>query len=171
MIKGIMKKFWLLILINATAMSCSEDPQVTPATYSLLLTGEQSKTWIQVAQTYTLADERFGDPEIDLFEGSPPCAKDDLYRFIRETKSLEITEGASKCDPDDPDLIATTNWDIVNATTSIFIGSNNRFDLITLSEESLIYGRQDTLSFFIGEDETATLPGFWQFEYVPTAEN
>ena len=165
------RKFWYIIVASAIVIGCSEDLEVVPATYSKLLTGENSKTWIKVGETYTFADERFTQRELDLLEGLPPCAKDDLYRFIRDGKALEVSEGASKCDPDDPDIIATTSWDIVNATTSIFIGSGNRFDLITLTETSLVYGREDTLSFFVGDDESETFPGFWRFEYQLTSEN
>lgn len=167
------KRIGLLFVVTMYLSGCSEDPQITPAQYSKILTGENSKSWIQVAQTYTLVDERFGDPVIDLYDGTPTCTRDDIYRFVRDGKNLEIGEGATKCNPDDPDIVVVTSWDIVNATTSIFIGSNNRFDLLTLTEESLVYGRQDTLGFFVGgaDDETVDLVGFWQFEYVPTSEN
>ncbi len=165
------RRFSLLIALTAILFNCSQDVQITPATYSKILTGEESKTWIRVAETYTLADERFTNPIIDPYEGAPVCTQDDLYKFIRERKSLEISEGATKCDPEDPDLIVSTSWDIVNATTSIFVGPTNRFDLLELNEESLVYGREDTLSFIVGDNQTQTLPGFWRFEYIPTGEN
>lgn len=163
-------KYWIILLIGLL-ISCKEDLEINPATYSMLLTGEESKSWEQTSFTFIFNDEAIGEFDANLIYGIPECAQDDIYTFIREGKQLEVYEGNDKCDPDGDDLLFRTRWDIVNANASLFVGGGD-FILSKLTDDSLVYGFRDTLSFspFEEFDEEVfwELPGIAQWVYKPT---
>jgi len=48
------------------------------------------------------------------------CAYDDLYVFYaNDERKFEIDEGASTCDPADPQIFLTDSWALVNATATL----------------------------------------------------
>lgn len=148
-------------------LACKEEHEIVPATYSLLLTGEESKSWKQVSFTFIFNDD--DEEEIDAYPiyGIPDCEKDNIYTYIREGKQLEIYQGRDKCDPEGDDLLFRTRWDIVNANASLFIGGGDPFILSGLSEDSLVYGFRDTLVAPIGGNTFWEFPGIAQWVYKP----
>jgi hypothetical protein len=152
-------------------MGCSESLEPKPATYSKLLTGDNSKSWVLSNLYFVFEDDQF-DP-VDITDLLLPCEQDDLYTFYREGKVLEITEGGTKCDPDNPDLIARTSWDIVNANASLLFGSNVDYTLFELTSEKLVYGYKDTLTFPVFEDIPVydEVVGFYEWNYKVDSEN
>jgi len=166
--KYAINKYWILLSIFMV-FSCKEDHEIKPATYSLLLTGETSKSWVQTSFTFIFDDEDFGEYDANLIYGVPDCALDDIYTFIREGKQLEVYEGNDKCDAEGDDLIARTSWEIVNANASLFLGGGS-YDLSKLTDDSLVYGFRDTLIFEVAQSTYWELPGVAQWVYKPTNE-
>lgn len=158
-------KYWIIVFA-ALLFACQESHEVKPATYSLLLTGEESKSWEQVSFTFIFNDEEVPDYDANLIYGIPDCAQDDIYTFLRDAKQIEVYEGDEKCDPEGDDLLFRTRWDIVNANPSIIIGGNE-YILSKLTDDSLIYGFRDTLVAPVGESTFWEFPGIAQWAYKP----
>lgn len=159
-------KYWSIIFI-ALLFACKESHEVKPATYSLLLTGDESKSWQQTSFTFIFNDEEVDDMDANQIYGIPDCALDDIYTFSREGKQLEVFQGSNKCDPEGDDLLFRTSWDIVNANARLFIGSGDPYILSELTENSLIYEFQDTLVLPIGASTFWEFPGIAQWVYKP----
>ncbi len=164
--KHLLKPYWILSIIFFV-FACKEEHEVKPATYSLLLTGEESKSWRQSSFTFIFEDPEVDDIDANLIYGIPDCALDDIYTFIREGKQLEVYEGADKCDPEGDDLLFRTRWDIVNANASLFIGGGDPFVLSKLTDDSLVYGFRDTLVLEVAEATFWEFPGIAQWVYKP----
>ncbi len=153
----------------ALLFACKESHEVKPATYSLLLTGEESKSWKETSFTFIFNDENEPDFDANLIYGIPECDQDNIYTYIREGKQLEIYQGDNKCDPEGDDLLFRTSWDVVNANASLFLGGGDPFILSALTDDSLVYGFRDTLRLAIGVEEKTFLdfPGIAQWVYKP----
>lgn len=98
---------------------CSERIEPQPITYSQLLTGTEKKTWRIVS--FQVFDQGEGSGVTPISEsGVDACVTDDLFTFYADTeRKLEISEGATKCDPADPDVFVTDNWTLVNASATL----------------------------------------------------
>ncbi|MFD2570187.1 hypothetical protein ACFSUS_06045 [Spirosoma soli] len=98
---------------------CSEKIEPKPITYSQLLTGTTQKTWRVVS--FQVFDEGDGSGTLPIAQsGIDACITDDLYTFYAGSeRKLEISEGASKCNPGDPDIFLTDTWALVNANASL----------------------------------------------------
>lgn len=93
-------------------VSCSEELDPTPYTYSKLFTGENNKTWKVV-----LFEETLDGQVIDKF--MPSCLSDDKFVFYANTDHLfETTSGSRKCFTDEPSLTQDT-WTFSNATATL----------------------------------------------------
>ncbi len=164
--KSIKSKYWS-ILFMVLLIACKENNEIKPATYSLLLTGEESKSWEQVSFTFKFNDEDVEDIDAYLVYGIPECARDEVYKYLREGKQLEVYQGDKKCDPDGDDLLFRTSWDVINANANLFIGGGDPFVLSLLSEDSLVYGFRDTLVAPVGGNTFWEFPGIAQWVYKP----
>ena len=158
---------YLSLLFIVFLIACEETHEIRPATYSLMLTGEESKSWRQASFTFIFDDPEVGDINANLIYGVPECAQDDIYTYIREGKQLEVYSGDSKCDPEGDDLLFRTRWDIVNANASFFIGGGDPFILSRLTDDSLVYGFRDTLVAPIAEQTFWEFPGEARWVYLP----
>lgn len=165
-IKNHLKKIYIALVAGAmliTAGSCREETVITPATFSLLLTGQESKTWKLSAYRFIFDDPR--EPPFDITFLVPPCQLDDLFSFYRAGRVLEITEGETSCEEGSDDLILRTSWEIVNANASLFIGSS-QFTLLKLTEDSLVYGVRDTLQYEIVPNTFEKVPGLFENTFL-----
>ena len=113
-----MKKIVVVFLGLFIAISaCKKDP-VDPTeekTNSELLTNGSSKTWKikdGIAKQNGL--------EVNLIASQNPCITDNLIKLFSDF-SYEFTEGASKCNANDPDLILKATWAISADAKSITI--------------------------------------------------
>ena len=160
------RKYWIAVLL-LTLVACKESYEVKPATYSLRLTGDESKSWQQVSFTFNFDDEDV--PDMDAYDiyGIPPCERDDIYKYIREGKQVEVYNGEIKCNPEGDDLLFKSTWDIINSNATLFIGSSDPFELGVLTDDSLVYGFRDTLVAPIGESTFWEFPGIAQWVYKP----
>lgn len=70
--------------------------------------------WKQVSGTYSPAFMG----ETDYFSAYSACEKDDIIEF-KANNTYEFTEGASKCDPADPQIIDAGNYSVNAEQTSL----------------------------------------------------
>lgn len=166
--------FWMVILLLVAA--CREEHIITPKTATLVLTGEESKAWQQTGFRFAFNDpEQAGVDTLDLVTtfNIPRCQVDNVWTFKRPGRQLEITEGATKCNPDDDDLIASTVWELVHANAALFIGGGEPFTVFVLNENKLQIGFRDTLFLPVFERNGnflpifEDLPGNLLYEFVP----
>jgi len=157
--------YWIILLL-VVLIGCKEDHEIIPATYSKLLTGEESKSWEQISFTFIFNDEEVGEYDANLIYGILECEQDDIYTFIRDGKQLEVYDGDDKCNPDDDDLLYRIRWDIVNANPSLFLGGGE-FVLSKLTDDSLVYGFRDTLVAPVADNVFWEYPGIAQWVYKP----
>lgn len=107
-----MKKFTILVMALAFVAaigSCKKDENNTPMpgkTKTAILT---SNVWKQTARTISPSIDVNGTMVTDLYALDDECDKDDLYKF-KADKTFTQEEGATKCDPSDPQVYATGTW-------------------------------------------------------------
>lgn len=107
-----MKRNWYLLMSVAILLlvsSCKEDdPEPLKAeTQAVLLAGSKgsSKSWKLSVATY----QEGSDPSVDF--DLTTCILDNIYSFTNnDDQSYRATEGASRCDSADPDLLEAGNW-------------------------------------------------------------
>jgi hypothetical protein len=158
--------YWIIPFL-LLMLACKETHEVKPATFSLQLTGEESKSWRQASFTFIFNDPEVDDLDANQIYGIPPCAQDDVYTYFREGKQVEVSEGNDKCDPDGDDILFRTRWDIVNANASLIIGGGDPFVLSKLTDDSLVYGFRDTLVLEVAEATFWEFPGEARWVYEP----
>ncbi len=105
-------KTCLLLVGLLVSGGCSEKIEPQPLTYTQLLTGKESKTW-------KLSSFQVIDQGQIFTAGIQNCYEDDVYVFYANEKKYEVQEGASKCNPPDPDSYVESTWDLVNATATV----------------------------------------------------
>lgn len=97
---------------------CSEPLEPKPLTYTQLLTGPTQKSWRLVS--YQVFDDGNSSQVIPVQGQFDPCVADDLYTFYANNeRKYEVVEGASKCDPRDPDVYFTDQWTLTNANATL----------------------------------------------------
>lgn len=142
-----MKRFTLSVLTLATAASSfvftsckkdDEDPK--PKTRTELLT---AKSWRVTAATASV-----GATTQDLYASTPACSKDDFTKF-NANKTTTFDEGATRCDPSDPQTSAGA-WDLTSGDTKLLIQettsstSGELYEIVELSESTLKIKQSDT---------------------------
>ncbi len=102
--------------------ACSEKLEPTPFTYSNIFTGQTKKSW-RLTQL-TIWEE--GKPDITITESQLPqalggaCIADDLYTFSANAeRTFEVLEGATKCNPNDPDVYLTDTWSYASGNATL----------------------------------------------------
>ena len=106
------KRNWFLLMsvsILFLVSSCKEDaPEPLKAeTQAVLLAGSKgsSKSWKLSVATY----QESSNPSVDF--DLTPCILDNIYLFTNnDDQSYRATEGATRCDAADPDLLEAGNW-------------------------------------------------------------
>ena len=112
-----MKKHYLLLLAMAasfTFVSCDDDDEVTPTKTELLT----SKTWSISERVQTMTDSSGTTTDNSL----DACEKDDTYTFTTDNK-LNFDEGATKCNPSDPQT-STGSWTLSDNDTKLTLVSS-----------------------------------------------
>jgi hypothetical protein len=111
-----------LVFVLLTVFSaCKKDKKETPKSKTdLLTTGQWKMTAFTVSPPMDLDGDGIVDSDVYATMGA--CEKDDYYIFKKDG-TLEQNEGASKCDPLDPQT-ETVDWSFVNDEKEIiFIGT------------------------------------------------
>lgn len=138
--KQFTKKAALIILTGAIMAGCQKDDNnnSTGATKTELLT---SGNWKITSDYYDPAVDYNGDGQVEneVISFYSACDKDDLLIF-KTNGTLTLDEGASKCDPSDPQVIQSSNWKFSSNETVIVVGpagSEQSIQLLELSSTTL----------------------------------
>lgn len=112
-----MRKLMLLSAFIVVLTACKKDPVDSGEGKPTLelLTNNSSKTW-QVQDGVA----KQGDLEVNLIASQNPCVTDNQITLYSNF-SYEFKEGATKCNPDDPDIILSANWELAADESSITI--------------------------------------------------
>jgi len=70
------------------------------------------------------------------------CEKDNLTKFETDG-TFETMEGATKCNPNDPQVITTGNWQFLNNETKLFY-EGDELDIVLLSPVNMILKYNDS---------------------------
>lgn len=132
-----MKKstFYALSLI-CMSIACKKD---SPTPSQMI-----SRSWIQTDITLTV-----NGATQSIFSQQSVCDADDIYAFTANG-SLTINEGATKCDPADPDVKGTGTWAFGTNNTTLAISDNvngtQTFNIEKLSTTELVISDTATIS-------------------------
>lgn len=129
----------ILIAISGSFLmvsSCKKDDD-DPVNKKAILT---ANSWKLSGMTIDPAIDFFGIQISDIYNGfMDDCAKDDLMIF-NEDGSYTGDEGATKCDPDDPQITEEGTW-VFNADETQLIttdaDTSYTFTIVTLSSSKL----------------------------------
>ena len=136
--------FALLSLTVILLMGCKKnDSSPLPPTATSLL----SRNWKQNDILLTA-----NGMSQSVFSQQQACQTDNIYTFNTDG-SVNVNEGATKCNAADPDIAATGTWQLQNSNTKLSITYNttgNRiFTLESLSATDLIISDTMTVSGFL----------------------
>ncbi len=141
----------ILIVLSVFATSCQKEKTKTE-----LLT---EKSWLVTAITVNPGIPTGAVPITDLFAQYEPCIKDNLLTFAADKKYSEA-EGATKCNPSDPQMVEIGTWSFDAGETILTKVSSDTikttFNLAELnattlkvSEQKTLQGTQYTLSYVL----------------------
>jgi hypothetical protein len=105
-----LKSYFLLAgIVLGVLTSCKEDdPEPLKAeTQAILLAGQKgsSKSWKLTAASFQEGTSASTDIALDA------CILDNIYLFSNnDDQSYKATEGATSCDPADPNVVEAGNW-------------------------------------------------------------
>lgn len=152
-----MKKIFIIIFISTMmlglgACSNSDDNTSTPAnnnspTKTELLT---AKPWKKVAETVSPAQNIGGRMVTDLYAEEEACNNDDLYIFNTD-KTFKYDEGATKCDPSDPQIWATGTWVFNSDETQMIVtfsgsGLKSTNNILEVSSTTAKLSHEETIN-------------------------
>jgi hypothetical protein len=129
------KKAAWIILSAAVITGCKkDDSKASNKTKTELLT---TGSWKQTSIYFSPAVDWDGDghTENEVLNLYSPCDRDDLMIF-KTNGTVVSDEGASKCDPSDPQIIETTSWKFSDNETKIVIGDPGAEETAQLLELS-----------------------------------
>ncbi|MBL7873875.1 MAG: hypothetical protein JNM78_19835 [Cyclobacteriaceae bacterium] len=118
----------LLLPILFTLICCSKEDDPAPISDELLA-GASSKTWI-------ITD--FKSAGVADFKDQPVCVQDDLWVFFA-TGEMEQNEGASKCQPSDPQVYAEGSWVLFPESNTLRLTRSTivNFNVVTLTKNEM----------------------------------
>lgn len=142
---------YLICILLGALFSCSETLEPRPNKYSEIFTGTSKKTW-QIS-SIQLKEENKSPQTFGL----PPCMADDEYIFYANVeKTYEISNGFSKCDAAEPDMIVSDSWEFsnANATMNIIMPLLADYKLPFIVREAT--DKEMTLEIFLDETNTSS---------------
>jgi hypothetical protein len=145
-----MKNYFLLLsLASAFAFtSCSddkkkEDPKPTPAPAATKTQLISAKDWKMTKQTMNMN----GSGDIDITNTFyTACELDNLQRFAANG-TYTVDEGATKCDPSDPQTFASGTWAFTNNETKLKITEGadvSEVDIVELTATKVVVKESGT---------------------------
>lgn len=155
------QKFVLIGLFLVLITACTEKNEITPFEYPKIFTGETSKSWkIRNVQLV-----RSGKGTLTFTLNN--CILDDIYTFSYDSeRSYKVTDGASKCSPDDPDVLVESSWSFANATSTLTIEMPLFGDgPIPFTLKEVDAGRM-VIDIYANESSTAA----YRVNFTPTSE-
>jgi hypothetical protein len=138
------KKLLLYVIIViglvATNIGCSKDDDDNPS--------PKTNTELLTTGTWKFSDAKVNGASVASFIDD--CQKDNILTFLAAgTGTAE--EGATKCDPGDPNS-APFNWafqtneTVLFVSTPFFTGGSSTFTIVSLTESQLVLSQSITLS-------------------------
>ena len=131
-----------ITLLVLTVTSCKKDKKDEPTpvaatveTKTQLLTG---KNWKLTAATSDPAFDWDGSGTMvtNIYAQMASCEKDDLL-FFNTNGTLKFDEGATKCDPTDPQSTSDDTWSFNSTETIITVSSGDDMNLVSLNSTTL----------------------------------
>lgn len=129
-----------LALATFVFTSCKEDEVPVETRSNLeLLTNNSSKTWV-----IKEGKAKQGDVSLDIITSQNPCITDNQI-VLFQNFDYEFREGATKCEPSDPDIILTASWQLsedqntMSIERFIFLGrtvDNPSFEISSVTDET-----------------------------------
>ena len=125
------------LMVATIGCSKDDDDNSTPKTKTELLTGG----------TWKFSDVKVNGASVASFIDA--CQKDNILTFLTNGSGT-AAEGASKCDPGDPDSNPfnwsfQTNETILFVSTPFFTGGSTTFTIVSLTESQLVLSQMVTL--------------------------
>jgi hypothetical protein len=153
--------FCIIVLGN----SCTQKFEPTPLTFTQLLSGTESKTW--VLSSAKIIDSKNESPDIKGSDLLDPCELDDQFVFYaNEEKKLEYKNGGSKCTNTEPDLLITDSWELLQGSAELDMGiprlfGNSKLPFIVKSLTSSAM----TLEYYFGDIDAS-----YRFTFVSSGK-
>lgn len=128
------KRAALVILSVAVIAGCKKDDNKDNGNSKTQMI--TSGSWKITSQYIDPAEDVNGDgvPEHEVFPFLDECERDNLFSFATDG-TFTLDEGASKCDPSDPQTQSTT-WQFINNESQLVVGEANSADTVQLVELS-----------------------------------
>ena len=135
----------------AFLLSCSETLEPKPNEFAKIFSSETSKTWL--IRSIQLREEGKSTQTFGL----PPCLGDDEYIFYANLeKTFEVSNGSSKCNADEPDVLVSDSWEFSNANATMKIilplFSDNKLPFFVRSVDD----KEMELEIFLDEKNTSS---------------
>lgn len=136
-----------LMAISLITVSCKKDDKKNEPTKTELLTGNN---WVTTRIEIEPAIDFDGDgtQENNLTPYFDPCDLDDFLN-LKTDKTYIIEEGASKCDPNDPQVVETGTWTLSSNNTRLVLssgGSSSDYLLKTLTANKMVTAEELVLN-------------------------
>ncbi len=131
----------ILILVSMLHINCSKENGSAPPT-------SKTKTELIAKATWKFSDAKVNGTSVSSFLQS--CQKDNILTF-HSAGTGTADEGATKCDPSDPQTSPftwnfQTNETILFVSTPFFSGGSSTFTLVSLTETELIISQNINVS-------------------------
>ena len=124
----------VLLVVIGIFFSCKKEEADPPKTKTELLT---ARPWKRTALTSQPAYDWNGNgtSDTDIMKIMLACEKDNL-EYYKTDGTVETNEGATKCDPGDPQTWTST-WEFKDNETRIVWNATDEYDLVELTETTL----------------------------------
>lgn len=141
--KPFFTKAFYALAITAIIASCNKDdnknttPTPTPTQIPVDYKAQMKNDWLLTNLTAKLPldYDNDGDGETEIYAEMPPCEQDNMFSFISDTL-YQAKEGATKCNPNDPDVLQTETWSI--NYPELFLGGQE-WTIQMLDEHNLVF--------------------------------
>ncbi len=135
-----MKNYLFFSLLFITLLGCQKE-EADPKSTLELLTNNTQKSW-KLADGLIKLDEQ---SQLSILGTRPVCETDNLL-ILKSDKTYDVTEGATKCNLADPNvIISSANWSItadgkvLEVDRFIFLNFeilNAKFNIVEINEEA-----------------------------------
>lgn len=162
----ILKICLISLSLSILLSGCKDELVPEPATYSQLLTGDESKSWRRISRDLVI--EIGGETDtISFNRGIPPCQNDDVFIFYREGQVFELGEGNTRCDEEDESVIVSGRWRLNQVNRIIDLGTEVPYTLVALEDDLLIWGYDIQIGLNTSVGVVKDSPAFLFETYVP----
>ena len=134
-----------LLAFSFVFVACDDDEDKT-ASEKLVGTWKTTNEYTKVGPA----------PEVETTDSIDACTFDDLNTFESDN-TYEFDEGATKCDDQDPQTIATGSWSFIEGDTKLVLDSDSSTSNDTINIVSLSDSRIETSNSYDFGGVTTTI--------------